>query len=191
VTAANTAPRRGGPPLWFAALGGGGIVVGLLLVLAQVLGLGVGGGGQGGAVTIAPAGDAAQRTSDVVAAALSAAAFVVQEPQTPYRPGESQALVGVPRRVLQVVVPSDPTHGYVVIYELPSNNDADRVGQDFDAYLRGGTGAIQYPRDAQFVIRRVGQTLVFFPWSPSVSPDPEVARLASVLAGIGNPVGAS
>jgi hypothetical protein len=78
-----------------------------------------------------------------------------------------------------------------VIYELPTSGDADRVGRDFAAYLASGTGAIQYPRDTQFVLRRVGQTLVFFPWSPSVSPDPDVARLAATLATIGEPVAAS
>ena len=62
------------------------------------------------------------------------------------------------------------------------------MGRDFAAYLRSGPGAIQYPRDAQFVLRRVGSTLVFFPWSPAVSPDPEVARLAATLETIGEPV---
>ena len=75
-----------------------------------------------------------------------------------------------------------------MIYEPPSNDDADRVGRDFAAHLAAGPGAIQYPRDARFVLQRVGQTLVFFPWSPTVSPDPEVARLASLLGGIGIPV---
>ena len=38
------------------------------------------------------------------------------------------------------------------------------------------------------MLRRVGQTLVFFPWSPLVSPDPEMARLAATLSTIGEPV---
>ena len=57
---------------------------------------------------------------------------------------------------MQAVLQSDPDKGYVVIYELPSNGEADRVGKDFVAYLGSGTGAVQYPRDAQFVVRRVG-----------------------------------
>ena len=40
------------------------------------------------------------------------------------------------------------------------------------------------------VLRRVGRTLVFFPWSPSVSPDPEVARLAAALGTLGDPAAA-
>lgn len=185
-SAGGAARGRGGPPAWFAVLGIGGLVLAVILIAAQALG--IGGGGATVASTIPPTGAAAARTHDLVAAALAGASFQVTDPQTPYRPGESPALVEVPRRLLQVVLPSEPTGGYIVIYELPSNTEADRVGRDFAAYLAGGTGAIQYPRDAQFVLRRVGQTLVFFPWSPSVSPDPRVAELAGVLATIGQPV---
>ena len=184
--AATGNPRRGGPPAWFVVLGLGGLVLGVLLIAAQALGIGP--GGAAAPATIPPTGDAAQRTHDLVARALSDAAFQVTDPRTPYRPGESPSLVNVPRRLVQAVLPSDPSGGYVVIYELPSSVEADRVGRDFAAYLVSGTGAIQYPRDAQFVLRRVGQTLVFFPWSPLVSPDPRVAELAATLAAIGEAV---
>lgn len=185
IRAANR--RRGGPPLLFAVVGVLGIALGGLVVLAQALGVGSGDGTP--SATMAPAGEAAARTHDVVAAALTAAGLQVADPQTPYRPGESPSLVDVPRRVLQLVLPEDPGHGYVVIYELPTGGDAARVGADFQGYLAGGTGAIQYPRDEQFVLRRVGQTLVFFPWSSSVSPDPRVAQAAGIIAAIGEPVG--
>ncbi len=178
--------RTGGPPLWFALVGIGGLVLGALLIVAQVLGVGAGGSAP---ATMPPTGEAAQRTHDTVVAALEAASFQVQDPQTPFRPGESPALIEVPRRLLQAVLPSDPTGGYIVIYELPSDGEADRVGGEFAAYLASGTGAIQYPRDEQFVIRRLDRTLVFFPWSPSVSPDPEVARLAATLQTLGTAVG--
>ena len=58
----------------------------------------------------------------------------------------------------------------MVIYELPSAGEADRIGAEFLRYLGSGTGAVQYPRDAQFVLRRVGPTLVFFAWSLEVIP---------------------
>jgi hypothetical protein len=183
---ADGSGRRGGPPIWFALLGLGGLVLAVVLIAAQALG--IGSGSATAPATIPPTGAAAARTYDLVAKALSDASFQVTDPRSPYRPGESPELIDVPRRLLQVVLPSDPTGGYIVIYELPSNNEADRVGRDFTAYLAGGTGAIQYPSDAQFVIRRAGQTLVFFAWSPSVSPDPRVAELAGVLATIGEPV---
>jgi hypothetical protein len=75
-----------------------------------------------------------------------------------------------------------------VIYELPTANDADAAGRDFAKYLAGGTGAIQYPADEQFVLRRMASTLIFFPWSPTVSPDPEMARMAATLEALGNPL---
>ena len=84
--------------------------------------------------------------------------------------------------------PSDPDGGFVVIYELPTNGDADRVGHEFASYLASGTGAVQYPRDTQFVLQRVGQTLVFFPWSAEANPDPRLPELAAALQGVGEPV---
>ena len=176
----------GGPPPWIAVLAIGGLVLGALLIGLQLLGINV--IAPAPSPTIPPAGQAAQRTADQVAAALGAKSFQVQVPQTPYRPGESPALVDVPRRLLQAILPSDPDGGYVVIYELPSNEDADQVGRDFARYLASGTGAVQYPRDTQFVIQRAGRTLVFFPWSAEANPDPRLPELAAALATVGEPV---
>jgi hypothetical protein len=178
--------RRGGPPIWFAVVAIGSMLVAVLLIAAQALGIGSGGSAE--PPTMAPTGQAAARTHDMVVAALQGASFQVQDPQTPYRPGESAALVDVPRRLVQAILPSDPQGGYVVVYELPTNGDADRAGRDLVAYLASGPGAIGYPRDARFVLQRVGQTLVFFPWSPQASPDPRVAELAAALETVGTPV---
>jgi hypothetical protein len=186
VPADDAARGRGGPPVWFALFGIGGLVLAVVLIGAQALGIGAGPAAP--PPTVAPAGEVAQRTRDLVAATLAGASFQVIDPQTPYRPGESPSLVTVPRRVIQAVIPAEPNGGNVVIYELPTSDDADRVGRDFARYLASGTGAVQYPRDARFVLRRVGTTLVFFPWSPLASPDPRVAQLADVLATIGEPV---
>ncbi len=186
---ATDGERRGGPPAWFALVGIGGLLLGVVLIAAQALGIGI--GGSTAAATIPPTGDAARYTHDLVTQTLTDANFQVVDPQSPYRPGESPALINVPRRTVQAVLADDPDKGYIVIYELPSNGEADRVGKDFAAYLGSGTGAIQYPRDAQFVLRRVGSTLVFFSWSPQVSPDPEMARLAATLDTIGQPVTSS
>ena len=179
MTNANAAPdaKRGGPPLWFAIIAIGSFAVAVLLLVLQVLGIGV--GVRVATPTIAPAGQAAEVTGALVTTALEAAAFQVRAPQTDYRPGESPDLINVPRRLLQAVLPEEPQGGYVVIYELPGANEADRVGCDFLAYLGGGTGAIQYPRDTQFVLQRVGQTLVVVPWSVEASPDAKVADLAA------------
>ena len=175
-----------GPPAVIALLAIGGLVLGAVLIGLQLLGLNV--VAPAASPTIPPTGQAAQRTWDRVAAALQAERFQVEEPQVAYRPGESPTLVDVPRRLLRVILPSDPDGGFVVIYELPTNGDADRAGRDFAGYLASGTGAVQYPRDAQFVLRRDGRTLVFFPWSAEANPDPRLAELAAALETIGEPV---
>jgi hypothetical protein len=56
--------------------------------------------------------------------ALGDQGLTMQDPQRPYRPAEGPALAGTPRVVYQVVLPDDPTHGYLVIYDLP---DASRA----------------------------------------------------------------
>ncbi len=178
-------PSAGGPPPWIAVLAIGGLLFGALLIGLQLVGVRV-----GPAVdpTIPPTGAAAQRTWDQVAATLQAQSFQVQVPQTAYRPGESPELIEVPRLLLQVVLPSTPTGTYVVVYELPTNGDAERVGRDFAAYLASGTGAIQYPRDTRFVIQRVGPTIVFFAWSAEANPDPQLPTIASALQTLGTPL---
>jgi hypothetical protein len=186
VPADVTPAPRGGPPGWFILLTIGSLAVGAVLVLFGILGITV--IGPRPAASLAPTGVAAQRTWDTVAGTLQDASFQVQDPVTDYRPGESPGLQAAPRRLLQAILPSDPAGGYVVIYELPTSGDADRVGREFAAYLASGTGAIGYPRDTQFVLRRVGQTLVFYPFSAQANPDPRNADLAATLETIGTPV---
>jgi hypothetical protein len=174
--------------MWFALFGGLGILAGVVVILFEMLGVGVNIAVPGVNTSPAPAGSAAALTHDRIQLALQAASFQVQDPNTPFRTGETPALLGTPRRLVQAVIASDPQHGIVVIYEFADANSADAAGHDFWTYLHSGSGAIGYPADVQFVLRRMGTTLIFFPWSPTVSPDPEVARLASVLAGLGNPL---
>ncbi len=182
----DTPAPRGGPPGWFILIAIGSLAVGAVLVLLSALGITM--VGPRPEPTIVPPGQAAQRTWDQVAAALGEASFQVQDPVTQFRPGESPALQDVPRRLLQVILPSDPAGGYVVIYELPTNGEAERVGQEFAAYLATGPGAIQYPRDSRFVLQRAGQTLVFYPWSAEANPDPRLPDLAAALETVGTPV---
>jgi hypothetical protein len=178
--------RRTGPPVWFALLAGLGILVGLLVIVLAVAGVGVNMVVPGVDTSPAPAGSAAALTRDRVALALEGAGFQVQDPSIDFRTGETATLLRTPRRLLQVVIRSDPEHGYIVIYEFTDADAADTAGREFWTYLHSGTGAVGYPQDAQFVLRRMGSTLIFFPWSPTVSPDPAVARIASVLNGLGN-----
>jgi hypothetical protein len=184
---ADDAPRRrGGPPPWFTLIAIGSLLVAVVLLALQLAGIGV--GIRVAPPTLAPTTNVTEVTRALVVDALEGASFQVTDPIAGYRPGESPELVGVPRRLVLAVLPEDPQAGHVVIYELPSANEAERVGREFLRYLGGGTGAIQYPRDTRFVLQRVGQTLVFFPWSAEASPDARVAELAAALEGVGTAV---
>ena len=185
---ASAKGRKAGGPVIFAVIAGLGILAGLVIIVLEVLGVGVNVVVPGVNTSPAPAGSAAALTHDRVALALGDASFQVQDPNVGFRTGETALLLGTPRRLIQAIVPADPTHGFIVIYEFPDANAADAAGREFMSYLHSGTGGIGYPADAQFVLRRMGSTLIFFPWSPTVSPDPEIARLASVLSGLGNPL---
>jgi hypothetical protein len=179
-------PRPGGPPGWFILIAVGSLAVGAVIVALGALGISI--IKPPPAATLAPTGQAAERTWNEVSSALQAQRFQVVEPQNPYRPGETAELLNVPRRLLQTVLPNSPDDGYVVVYELPSNNDAERAGDDLATYVASGPGAVQYPRDTQFTIRRIGQTLVFFSYSPEANPDPALPQMAAVLATLGTPL---
>jgi hypothetical protein len=182
----DATPRPGGPPGWIAILAIGSLVLGALLIGLQLVGVNV--LVPAPSPTIAPTGQAAQRTWDQAADALTANQFQVQEPRTDYRPGETTTLLNAPRKLLQVVLPSDPSGGYVVIYELPSNNEAQAAGEELLRLSTTGMAVVQYPRDTKFVLQRVGRTLVFFPWSAEANPDPRLPELAATLEGLGTPV---
>jgi len=183
----SDAPRgAGGPPIVFAIVGIGGLMLMLLLLVLTVFGVGI-------RVADAPptmgvTGQAADITHAQVVSALGAASIQSLDPQAPYRPGESPALANVPRRVVQAILPDEPQGGYIVIYELPSSGQAESVGKDFLRYLGSGLGQVQYPRDTQFVLRQVGETLVFYPWSPQASTDPGAAGVAAALQAVGTAV---
>jgi len=189
TTSTSSSEKRGagGPPLLFAVIGIGGLVLMVLLLVLTVFGVGI-------RVADAPptmgvTGPQADATHAQVVAAMGAAGIQSRDPQTPYRPGESPALINVPRRLVQAILPNDPDRGYVVIYELGSAGQAQTVGRDFLHYLGSGLGQVQYPRDTQFVLRQLGPTLVFYNWSPEASSDAAAAGdVAAALDTVGTAV---
>jgi hypothetical protein len=44
---------------------------------------------------------------------------------------------------------------------------------------------VQFPADAQFVLRQVGSTLLFYAWAPSAVTDPAAPQIAAALQGVG------
>jgi hypothetical protein len=121
-----------------------------------------------------------------VAGALAASGFQLDTPQVPFRPAESPALAAAPRMVYQVLLPDDPTHGFIVVYEFVDPTAAADAGREMAAYLGSGPGRVQFPPDAQHVLRQVGATLVLFSWSDANSPGPDTQKIALALQSIGS-----
>jgi hypothetical protein len=172
-----------------------GVVVFVLLVAAAFLG---GGGGSPGSptfppigATTRPAGAAAASTQAAIAEALAGVNLQLEVFASPYRPAESARLSTAPRLVVRAVIPDDPDHGLIVIYEFLSTADATSAAQEQAAYVASGVGRVQFTPDTQFTIRVVGSTVVFYDWAAANSPDPAKAQAVSTALetlGFGVPV---
>ena len=75
-----------------------------------------------------------------------------------------------------------------MVYELPDLAAAATSAAELAAHVTSGPGRVQYPPDVRHVIRQVGSTVVFFPWSPASSPDARTAEVAAAVAGVGTEV---
>lgn len=120
-----------------------------------------------------------------LATTLSAAGFSLTQPPSAVRPGESPLLTAAPRAVGQVVLPGDPGHGFIVLYEFPDPASAYAAARQQAAYLGGGEGRIQFVPDTKFSLRQDGSCVLFYNWSPSASTDPRTPDIAAVLQTFG------
>ena len=120
-----------------------------------------------------------------LARALGTLSLQLDDPQVPHRPAESPTFAAAPRAVFQVVLPDDPGHGFVSVYEFADEATAAAAGQEQAAYIASGPGRVQFVPDSRFVIRQVGRTVVFFAWSPLNSPDPRTADIQKALETVG------
>ena len=141
--------------------------------------------------SVGPATDvsaAVNQTRGVIAQALasiSSVAIQFGDTARPYRPPESGRLRDAPRAVYQVVIPNQPDEGFIVVYEFPDAAAAVDAGNEEAGFLGTGNVRVNFPRDAQHVIREVGPTLILYTWSPSASDD----RTAGVVADVLNTIG--
>ena len=152
----------------------------------------VGGAAPRGAASFPPAGattgvagSAATVTRGDVARALAAQGIQVEDVTRPYRPAEAPAFATAPRLVIRAILPDDPDHGLVVIYEFADPAAASAAAEEEAAYIASGVGRVQFPNDARFLIRVVGSTAIFFTWSPAASLDARTASIATALEGLG------
>jgi hypothetical protein len=168
---------------------------------ALTLTLGVVLAGCGAVASTVPVPTTAPSAAPILSDAVSVAAVQVQDAlraggltatmaSVPYRPGESPALAAAPRLVLKAVLPDDEAHGFIVLYDYPTAALAYSAGMEMAAYLASGPGRIQFPPDAEQVIRQLGSTLVFYSWSKANSPEPAAADVATALdtLGLGIPI---
>jgi hypothetical protein len=120
--------------------------------------------------------------------ALRARGLVVQATELTVRPGEPPSFAGVPRTAFRAILPDDPAGGLIVVYELADPAAAATAAAELAAHVTGGPGRVQYPPDTRHVLRQVGATVVFFPWSPASSADPRTADVAAAVATVGTEV---
>lgn len=111
--------------------------------------------------------------------------LVLQDPQTAFRPAEGPALASAPRAAYQVILPDDPTRGYLVVYELRDAPTASAAGADQAAYLATGPGRVQMPIGSRHVIRQVGSTIVLYSWIPDGSADDREPLIQKALETLG------
>jgi hypothetical protein len=124
-------------------------------------------------------------TRAALAAALAAKGLQLSDPKVPFRPPESALFAAAPRAVYQVVLPGDPGHGFVSVYEFPDTAAAATAGRQQADYVASGPGGVQFPVDTRFVIRQLGTTIIFYAWSPPNSPDPRAADIQPALETLG------
>ena len=138
--------------------------------------------------TAGPPGGSAVATRTDVARALSAQGLGSEDATRPYRPAEGPRFATAGRAILRAILPEDPDHGLIVIYEFASPAAAASAAEEQAAYVASGVGRVQFPPDSRFIIRVVGATAVFFAWSPLNSPDARTESIPAALESIGTGV---
>jgi hypothetical protein len=142
----------------------------------------------GPSTTVSPA---VNQTRAALVAALAQYQLVLSDTQAPVRPAESPLLANAPRAVYQVVLPKDPSRGYIVVYEFPDSPTAASAAAEEQHYLETGPGRIQSPQGSIQVLRQVGLTVVLYDWLPAAAQDPAAPEIQQALEtlGVGFPVG--
>jgi hypothetical protein len=135
----------------------------------------------------ATVGPAVASTRAAIEAALGDRQVQLTDPQQPYRPAEPPPIAALPRGVFQAVLPDDPAHGYIVVYELPSETAALEAAEAQAAYVGSSVGRVQFPVGTQFVVRVLGRTVIFYA-DPPESPDDQAGDVVEALRTVGREV---
>ncbi len=122
-----------------------------------------------------------------VTRALGSTGLQIAAAPEPYRPPEGPWLAAAPRTVLELDAPGQGAVGFVVVYGFGSAADAAAAAADQAAYVSRPTGRVYFPIDARFVIRVIGNAVIFFAWSPG-SGDARLGGVQAALEGVGTGV---
>jgi len=139
-----------------------------------------------------PAGAGSTAVVTQVVGALGARGLQAAESIRAYRPVEGPLVAAAPRTIVQVTLPEDPNHGFIVIYALSSPQAAQDAAEDQAGYIAAGIGGgVLNPPGTQYALQVLGSSVVFFSWLPATSPDPRTGEIAEALAtlGVAVPIG--
>jgi hypothetical protein len=162
------------------------VTLGIAIVAAGCAGGGSTAGGQPSATDALPSYSLSIADArGQVARALAPDGLQLIDARQPFRPPESAALAAAPRGIFQVVLPDDPSHGFIVIYEFRDEASAAAAGREQAAYLGSGPGRVQFPPDTQHLIRQSGTTLITYSWSAANSSDARAPAILVDLATVG------
>ena len=137
--------------------------------------------------TVSPA---VNQTRIELVRALGEHNLVLTDSQAPVRPAEVPLLAAAPRAVYQVILPKDPTHGFIVVYEFPDPARATAAAAEEQTYLATGPARVQTPPGTVSIIRQVGSTIILYSWLPEGSTDDSAPGIQAALEtlGVGFPV---
>ncbi len=124
-------------------------------------------------------------TRRLIAAPLVVDSLQLQDATQPFRPPEPPAFIDAPRGIFQVILPADPAHGYIVVYEFRDVATAATAGRQLASFVGTGPGRVEFPPDTQHVIRQLGTTIVDYSWSPANSTDARAPKILTALATVG------
>ena len=135
-------------------------------------------------------GPAAAQTRLELVRVLGERNLQLRDTETPFRPPEDMKFTTTPRAIYQVVLPSAPTEGFIVVYEFPDATAAAEAAADQAAYLASGPARVQAPVGTRHVMRLVGSTVVLYSWVPEGASDERQQDIQPALEtlGIGVPI---
>jgi hypothetical protein len=113
---------------------------------------------------------------------------VLRDTQAPFRPPEDARFTTTPRALYQVVLPTAPQEGYIVVYEFADPTAAAEAAAAQAAYLGSGPGRIQSAQGARHILRLVGPTVVMYSWIPAGAEDPLQPDIQAALETLGTGV---